>query len=467
MPHLPKVVYNNFYMYFSVIKNSGFRFLWTNQILVQLAYNSLNFALIIWVFKLMDTNLAISALLLAIYTPSLLFGLFSGVLIDLVDKRKLILIVDILIALFFACFLLVKQYYILILINTFIINTLAQLFLPAESSSIPLLVSKKQLFLANSLFSITLYASMMVGYSLGGPILNHYGINAVFIFGTVLLMIAFFLSQRLPVIKSSKANKKISNLNFSELKGWVISEIKESLEFIKGKIEVTTSIGLLVAVQGVVGGLIVLAPAYLERVLKIHATDASYFLTIPIGLGMVVGAFVIGKFFHNKPRRSLVIPAIIGGGILLILIGVIPAIATFLQSADLPTQITRPRYFFRAPSLASIFGIVAFLMGLCMVAIIVPSQTVLQLNTKEYNRGKIFAVLAALMTAFSAIPVILAGILSDLFGVTPIFIFLGVVVLIVGLIALRPNLFFKEEHLSTRVREFLGLGHWQDHQTLT
>src|SRR3989338_7190728 len=85
----------------SVIANRGFLNLWINQILVQLSFNALNFTLIIWVFKLTDSNTAVSALLFAIYLPAVILGVFSGVLVDLIDRKKIILTIDILLS---VCF---------------------------------------------------------------------------------------------------------------------------------------------------------------------------------------------------------------------------------------------------------------------------------------------------------------------------------------------------------------------------
>src|SRR3989344_4211740 len=78
----------------SVIANRGFRFLWLNQVLMQLASNTLNFALIIWVFKLTDSNFAVSALILAVYLPAFLFAIIGGIFADRADKRKIIIIFD-------------------------------------------------------------------------------------------------------------------------------------------------------------------------------------------------------------------------------------------------------------------------------------------------------------------------------------------------------------------------------------
>jgi MFS family permease len=96
-----------------------------------------------------------------------------------------------------------------------------------------------------------------------------------------------------------------------------------------------------------------------------------------------------------------------------------------------------------------------------MVSILVPTQTVLQENTPESSRGKVFSVLGVAISAFSLIPILLSGLLADIFGVTPIFIGLGVVVILTGLFGLRPNFFFERKQLPYKFREFLGLGHWE------
>lgn len=447
----------------SVIANKGFRFLWINQILIQLAFNTLNFALIIWVFKLTDSNFAVSSLMIAIYLPALLFGMLAGVYVDIANRKKIILTIDLLFALAFLAFLFIKGSFPLLLIGTFFVNSLAQFFMPTESSSIPLLVKKKQLLLANSLFSMTLYGSFMIGFALAGPLMSFLGINSIFYLGFGCLFLAWVLAQNLPNINVSKGKIEQSwhlLKSFHEIIKLTVSETKQTFSTIKGKLNVSVSIALLAAVQGVIGVLAVLISAYMERVLHIHATDASFVLMIPLGLGMIVGALVIGKFAHNLPKRTLVIPALVITGFLFILMASIPTIAHVIQLAELPEYLRRPRFFFRAPSLSLMFGIGAFVMGICAVSIIIPAQTVLQQNTSVKVRGKVFGVLSVLMNVFAAGPVILAGVFADLFGVTPIFLSLGVLIFVGGLLALRPGYFFQESHLPFKMREFLGLGHW-------
>lgn len=448
----------------SVVKNKNFKALWTNQILLQLSYNILNFTLIIWVFRLTGSNIAVSALMLATYLPGVLFGIISGIIADRADKRRIVLFTDLALAMLFLLFLFSKTIFIPLLINTFLVNSLVQFFMPSESSAIPSLVDRKHLFLANSLFSLTLYGSIIVGFTLGGPIYRFFGINTIFLLGAILLTLAYLLSHSLPKIPASipsdQVNHPLDPKTWKWLVNLTVEETKETINFMRGRISVIAAIGLLSTVQGIIGVLAVVLPSYMERVLRVHATDSSYIVMFPLGMGMVLGAYLAGRFFHNRPRRSLVIPAVIGAGIVFLIVGALPTFVRILGTHELPLRVYNLRSFSLVPSLSAMFSAAAFLLGLFTVSIVIPSQTVLQENTNDKNRGKIFAVLSVFMTSFAAIPVFLTGVLSELFGVTPVFFGLGILVLFLGLLASYPNLFFEEEHLPFKVREFLGLSHW-------
>lgn len=435
----------------SVIISSGFRYLWINQVLMQLAINTINFALILWVYKLTDSNLAVSALLLSVYLPALFFGLFAGVLVDRADKRKIIILLDVLLALAFVIFPFIRKSYPLILFDTFFINTILQFFIPAEGSSIPMLIKKSQLFIANSLFTFTLFGAFMLGFTIAGPILNHFSISPIFYLGTILLLLAAAFSRKLPPLK---VKFEQNGLGIWQI---ITSEMRETFQFINGKLPVATAIGLLVLLQGIIGIMAVLVPSYMERVLKIHATDASLFLMLPLGLGMIIGALIIGKFFQNTPRRIVIVPAIILSGILLFGVGIAPDIARALNETEIPSKIKHLRYFFNAPSLASSFAIGAFLLGLSTVTVIIPAQTILQEETNDQNRGKILAVLAVLMNVFASLPVMLAGAMADLVGVQPIFLVVGSLIFALGILATKPGVLAIKGFLPLRFREFLGI----------
>ena len=207
----------------------------------------------------------------------------------------------------------------------------------------------------------------------------------------------------------------------------------------------------------VIGILAVLTPGFLEKTIQIKATDASYVLVIPLGLGIVIGGLILGKVGEHFVKRKLVSKAILFAGALFFLLGIAPIISPAIKHFPHP----KPLSFFYQPSLSTILAVGSFLLGMAMVSILVPAQTVLQENTSDGNRGKVFSVLGVAMSGLSIIPVLLSGVLADIFGTNPIFIALGVLIIIVGLFGLKPNLFFNKAELPFRVREFLGLGHWE------
>lgn len=452
-----------------VITSPGFKFLWANQILTQLATNALNFTLLIWVFKLTNSNFSVSILMLSIILPAILLGVFAGVIVDASDRKKIILTTDLILSLLFASLIFFKEFFGAIIAISFLINTTYQFFTPAEASSIPMLVDKKKLLLANSLFQTTLFGSVVVGYSLAGPFINFFSIDSIFIAGSLAIFVGFLLSQNLPQIAPTKSpqNKQLvahlSDWNFD--KAWQITwrEIKQTFVFIRGKLSVAVAIGVLAGVQGMIGILAVLISSYMEQVMHIRATDASYILMFPLGAGMVVGSFLIGRFGHNIPKRVLVTRGILIAGIALILVGIAPMVGRAYSTLDLSERlgVTR-RPFLHAPNLSTFLAFISFILGIATVAIIVPSQTLLQESTPEHLRGKIFAVLAVLMSSFASLPVILAGGLADIFGVLPVLIGAGAVIIFIGSLGYKPAFFFAEHHLPFRVREFLGLGHWEE-----
>lgn len=448
--------------FISVLKNPGFLNLWINQILVQLAYNSLNFTLILWVFQLTNSNTAVSALMLSIYTPAVLFGMIAGVIVDINDRKKIILIINFLLVLCFGSLIFLKQYYLAVLAIAFIVNTMAQFYTPAESSAIPLLVKKDQLLIANSLFSITLFSTFLIGFGLAGPLIALFGINAAFGLQAFLLAVAFCLATFFPSITSRLDEESksilaaIKNGHYSILANLTFREIWTTLKLVSKRLPILVSIFILAGVQVMIGIIAVLLPAFLERTIRIQATDASYVMVLPLGLGMITGGLLVGKKGYLWAKRRIVGTAIAVAGVLFLVGGLAPLISPAIDY--FPYQ--RPLPFFTQPPLALILAIGAYILGICLVSILVPSQTVIQEDSPEEDRGKIFAVLAVCMAAFSLLPVLFVGLVTDLVGTTPIFIMMGSLISFVGVLALKPNIFLSEKRVSENLKNFLGAGHW-------
>jgi len=296
----------------SIIKNRGFLNLWLNQILVQLSYNSLNFGLLVWVYHLTQSSLAVSLMLFSVYLPSVIFGLFAGVFVDIIDRRRIIMIINLLLAVCFFSLIFLKGSFAAILLIVFLVNSLVQFYVPAESSAIPLICRRNQLLAANSLFSITLFGSFLAGFGIAGPLIGILGINFVFGFGGSLLILAFLLSFLFPPIVSQldpmgkKLVSAIDEKNFAQILEVGIKEMRNTFNLIKGRIPVTASLFILASVQVVIAVLGALIPSFFERTLRINVTDASFILILPLGVGMVLGGVLLSRWGHIFPKRSIV-----------------------------------------------------------------------------------------------------------------------------------------------------------------
>jgi MFS family permease len=446
-----------------VLQNRGFLNLWVNQIFVQLCYQVLNFTLLVWVFQLTNSSLSVAFLMSAVYLPAIILGLFTGILVDLTDKRRIIMIINICLSLLFLSLIFFKFNLAGILFIAFLINSLGQFYAPTESSAIPLIVKKNQLIAANSIISATLYSCFLIGFAIAGPLFSVFGIDSVFIVGSILLMIAFILSFLFPKIsvKQDQRGKKLilalQEKKFSDIKQIGTEEILETVKLIKGKLSVFTSIMILAGIQMMIGILAVLISPYLERTMRIKAEDASYILIVPLGIGIITGGFILGKIGMRFVKRILVSWAIIFCGAIFLIAAIAPAIMPAVKYFT-----HKPLPFLTQIPLSSVMITGSFLLGVALVAILVPTQTVLQENTPDNDRGKVFSTLGFAMSAFSLIPVILSGILSDIFGVLPIFFVLGILIIVLGVFGLNPAIFLKKDKLPLNIKEFLGTGHWDE-----
>lgn len=435
----------------SVIRNKGFLNLWINQILVQLSYNCLNFALLVWVYKLTGSSAAVSLLLFSVYLPSAIFGLFAGILVDISNRKKIIMVMNLALALCFLSLIPLKGSFLAILAIVFLINSLIQFYITAEASAIPLVCSKRQLLSANSLFSITLFGSFLVGFGIAGPLMNLFSIDFVFVFGTLLLSAAFCLSFLFPVIKNvldplgQKLVSALNQKNLQQIKDVGIKEITNTFGLIKGKVAVMVSLYILASIQVGIAVLGVLIPSFFEKALKMNATQASLILVLPLGAGMVTGGILIGRFGNLLPKRSIVSGAIITAGLMFLGLGI------------------APWFIFKGQLLITLIT-VSFLLGLSMVSIVVPSQTALQEYSPERDRGKVYSALSVLMSVMTLTAVLPAGILADFFGPELIFIAMGFIIVLLGIFAIKPDFYFSRTQLPYKIRQFLGLGHWKKRQ---
>jgi hypothetical protein len=155
--------------------------------------------------------------------------------------------------------------------------------------------------------------------------------------------------------------------------------------------------------------LAVLAPAIALLVFGESLAQVSFMLIIPAALGMVIGAVIVGKYLKLTKKTTVINVGIAMASIMLVSLSFVPALR------DL-------RFF------GLIVASISLVLGIANGLVSVSAQTLLQLNSTDEARGKIFGTLNMMMNVAAILPVLLAGITADL--VSPLKVLTGAGILI-------------------------------------
>jgi MFS family permease len=188
-----------------VLENPRFLILWTGQLFSQLAdkiYLVLMIALIAGNFKAENQSISgwVSAIMVAFTIPAVLFGSLAGVFVDRWPKKGVLVFSNFIRAALVMAVppllwlagtktlalpvgwlpVYLRQWqaqiqdyfylplgFLVLLVMTFIDSTITQLFAPAEQVTIPLIVKRRHLLPANSLFTTTIMSMTIVGFAIG------------------------------------------------------------------------------------------------------------------------------------------------------------------------------------------------------------------------------------------------------------------------------------------------------------
>lgn len=418
-----------------VLRIRPFFFLWVAEIFSQIAVNMLNFVLITVIFELTASNTAVSGIVLSFTIPAIIFGVLAGVYVDRRDKQKVLIVTNLLRAIFLLFLAFSHNDIFIIYLLTFLITTVTQFFIPAETPIIPFVVKKELLLSANALFGVGLYGSMLVAYGLSGPFLIFFKETYTFLTLALFFGLAGFFAALIKIPEKEKLydslDKEKFNIAFKdEMSGFfsIISKTKEIYQ----------ALFLLTFSQVIVLLLAVIGPGYAREILKINVNEFPLYFITPAALGTFLGAIFIGSFLHNRPKSQLCDIGIFFSGLSILLL----PFGSKVASRDFVLNINQylPPIF--TIDILHFMIFLAFVLGFANALIFVPSNTILQERTSQSFRGKVYGSLNALVGLFSLFPIILVGRLADIIGVAGVLSGIGVTIL--GLSIIRILFFVKK-----------------------
>src|SRR5258708_6364186 len=233
--------------------------------LLQIAFNMSNFTALLLINQLTGSRFALSLFYAAMTLPAFIFGIFAGAIVDMTDRKKLMLITDAILAALFLAYALTGHSLVAIILIAFASASVSQFFTPAEAATIPLLVKGESLIKANSLFLFTQLGSVMAGYALAGPVIQLFGgilgdgAKATFFIASFLTAIGFLLRLSLQTIEGPKI--KLTQHKF--IQTWLLT--KEVFLTAKNDLGISLPIVLLTILEFNVGLLAIIFIDYVKK----------------------------------------------------------------------------------------------------------------------------------------------------------------------------------------------------------
>ncbi|MBI2621526.1 MAG: MFS transporter [Candidatus Levybacteria bacterium] len=406
----------------SALKVPSFSFLLISEFFSQFAMNLLNFILLIVVFQLSSSNLAVAGVILAFTLPSILFGILAGVLVDRWNKKRVLVYTNILRAAAAFPLILISNELFFIYFLTFLVSLITQFFVPAETPIIPQLVPKYLLLPANALFSMGIFGSIIVAYALSGPFLLIFGSTNIFIFVTFLFIAASVFAL---LIKFKNPNNG-SNQGRIE----IFKEVRDAFTLMAKKEKIYHSLFILTLLQTLILVIAVIGPGYATNILKIQVEKFPLLFVTPAVVGMGIGAIIIGNFLHQKSKQTLVKFGLLITGLMVL---AFPH-GGLITSREFIHQVNQNLPNVLSINDVHIMMIIAIIVGFAFSLVFVPSNTMIQEETTDRQRGKIYGTLNTFVGAVSIAPVLGVGIVADLFGVGRVLTLIGMIIILASVL---------------------------------
>jgi len=374
-----------------ILRDPAFGRLWFIQASTQVGGNMALYALTILVFATTRSNAAVSALVMSFLVPTIVLSAVAGVLVDRLDVRWALIGPNSIRTLLTLGLALAGTNVALLLVLNLGISLTTVVLTPAEASMIPRIVPTPQLETAMGIFNLTLQGAFAVGFAFLGPLLvSIAGPSFVLAVVTVFYAAATLATFGLPPAPPVVIEPGIGSRAIHE----PARQLREGLEAIGGNREVSRPLMHLAAAASLVGVIGVLGPN-LATSLGLDPKNLIV-VVLPLGLGVVAGVFGLGRFGGRLPRRRAAEGGLIAFGLLAIAIAALGPFLVSVGVAVIPPVV-----------------VLAFGAGAAYAATTVSAQTALFENMPAAVRGRVFGVLASIVSATSLIPILIAGPLAD------------------------------------------------------
>ncbi len=264
------------------------------------------FAIGLHVLNITGSGLSYAITIVLGTIPMVILNPFAGVLADKLEKKKIVVLMDLLNGvLFLTLYLLSTRYGLklsMIYISAFITTILTTLFNISFQAAIPNIVSERLLMSLNSVDKILNSTSTILGPMIGGLVFAKVDIrffiliNGIsFIFSGI---IEIFINFKFNINKEPKESNK--EINFKD-------DIKEGIKYLFNNKEIVGIYTIFISLNFATGfSITVPLPYIVNNILKL---GSEYFGIIQgaFSIGMIIGAVFVKKIYSKVSYKKLLL----------------------------------------------------------------------------------------------------------------------------------------------------------------
>ncbi len=289
--------------YVSILKhNRNFRLLYIGQTISQLGdwFNAV--AVYALLLDLTGSATAVAWMMIVQFLPVAIFGPLAGVIVDRVNRRRLMIATDLVRGVLILTLLLIRrpdQVWIAYVVMAVAVGAQA-FFEPARTATIPNVTAPEDLLAANALSSATWSAMLALGASIGGLVTALAGRNVAFVVNALSFFAsAFFIARTQYDARPAAAPKP---------EGWLalsgISDLIEGVRYVRQRSHVA-ALMFVKAGWGLAGGVLLLLTIFGQRVFPLAGGSAAGIgvLYAARGVGAGLGPIALRWIIGQQPRR--------------------------------------------------------------------------------------------------------------------------------------------------------------------
>jgi len=271
--------------YLAVLRtNRNFRLLYIGQTVSQLGdwFNSV--AVYALLLDLTGSATAVAWMMIVQFLPIAIVGPVAGVVVDRVDRRRLMIAADLVRGLLILGLLLVRrpEHVWLAYVVMALTVSASAFFEPARTATIPNLTSGAELMPANALSSATWSAMLALGASLGGLVTAVAGRNVAFAVNSLSFFASAVFISRTRYNATPPAVPRVRG--FLALSG--IADLQEGFRYVRQHSHVA-ALMFVKAGWGLAGGVLLLLTIFGQRIFPVGSSSAA-------GIGVLYGARGVG-----------------------------------------------------------------------------------------------------------------------------------------------------------------------------